>query len=270
MDRAMQERLVGASLLVLIAVLLIPWLLDGSSESVGQHSMERELILPGAPGSDLETRTISLDAPSRGGASSSPPALDTRRVKEVGDSTVKLVKQEVEPEVVAAAPVADQVSSKPNAVSAPSTSGNNTAASLASKSSDSDIEKTPTPVAVAVAAGDDSSQQAPAASVKVAKPATNSAPPATFSTPMREAAAVSDGTLGWAVQVGAFARQENAERLAERLRDKKYKAFVMRNVVDGRVRFRVRVGPVKQRADADLLAAALTEDRQPAKVLQHP
>jgi len=79
-----------------------------------------------------------------------------------------------------------------------------------------------------------------------------------------------EGAEGWAVQVGSFARQENAERLAERLRDKKYRAFVMRNVIDGRVRFRVRVGPVKERADADLLATALTEDRQPAKVLRHP
>ncbi len=44
----------------------------------------------------------------------------------------------------------------------------------------------------------------------------------------------------------------------------------MRNVIDGRVRFRVRVGPVTQRSEAELLAAALREDRQPARVLSHP
>ncbi len=60
MDRGLKERLVGAAVLVVLGVWLIPWVLDGSNEPVA--TAPGSLTLP-VPGSDeaLRSQTITLD-----------------------------------------------------------------------------------------------------------------------------------------------------------------------------------------------------------------
>lgn len=74
----------------------------------------------------------------------------------------------------------------------------------------------------------------------------------------------------WAVQVGSFSSETNARRLASLLESSDYPAFVVRNVVDGRVMYRVRVGPEPDRERAEALAERLREDRQQAQLVRHP
>ena len=75
---------------------------------------------------------------------------------------------------------------------------------------------------------------------------------------------------GWAVQVGSFSNETNARRLAETLDRAGYRAFVARHVVDGVVRFRVRVGPEPERESADALAVRLADEGQQTRVVPHP
>ncbi len=79
-----------------------------------------------------------------------------------------------------------------------------------------------------------------------------------------------DAVSGWAVQVGSFSSEENAERLAAKLRDRGYPAFVALSLVDGQSMHRVRVGPEPDRGRAETLADRLRRDGQTGKLVEHP
>jgi len=73
----------------------------------------------------------------------------------------------------------------------------------------------------------------------------------------------------WAVQVGTFSKEANAERLVKQLRDQGQSAFVMPlKSSGGSTLYRVRIGPMQDRASAE---AALRDLKSPgAKVVSHP
>lgn len=72
----------------------------------------------------------------------------------------------------------------------------------------------------------------------------------------------------WAVQVGTFSKEANAQRLVKELRDQGQSAFVMPLKSGGATLYRVRIGPMKDRAGAE---AALRELKSAgAKVVSHP
>ncbi len=75
---------------------------------------------------------------------------------------------------------------------------------------------------------------------------------------------------GWAVQVGVFGQEENANSLRDRLRQAGLAAFVQR--IDGNgVNWRVRVGPEAERANADRLKDTLKSRHQlDGLVVSHP
>ena len=76
------------------------------------------------------------------------------------------------------------------------------------------------------------------------------APPAA---PKPRAPAASD--IGFAVQLGAFSRQADADALVARARDAGFRAFTERVTTEQGTLVRVRVGPVSTRAEADQLQA---------------
>ncbi len=267
MERATQERLVGATLLIVAGVILIPWLLDGSMTESGVS--EQELVLPGGNDSGNETRRITLDVPAQEAASATPGPreIDSRSVRDVDQPAAAMNLPTPETRETS-------TSIPPARFAKPMTEQQTPPAAAVDESPDNANEEPPQAAPASAAANTPAdpqeAQSAPEVVARAPEPSTAapaSSPP--VSAPV-EAVPATATANAWAVQVGSFASQENAERLAERLRGKSYKAFVMRNVVDGRVRFRVRVGPVAQRSEADLLATALQEDRQPARVLSHP
>jgi DedD protein len=72
----------------------------------------------------------------------------------------------------------------------------------------------------------------------------------------------------WAVQIGTFSKEANAQRLVKQLRDQGQSAFVMPLKSGGATLYRVRVGPMKDRAGAE---AALRDLKAAgAKVVSHP
>lgn len=74
----------------------------------------------------------------------------------------------------------------------------------------------------------------------------------------------------WAVQLGSFGNQENAERLAADLRKAGHAAFLSQVSTANGQRHRVRIGPQKDREAADAVAARLKSEGLDAKVLPHP
>jgi DedD protein len=89
-------------------------------------------------------------------------------------------------------------------------------------------------------------------------------------TPQRPLASAAEApTSGrWAVQVGTFSKEANAERLAKQLRDQGQSAFVMPVKSGATTLYRVRIGPMKDRASAE---AALREVKSPgAAVVPNP
>ncbi len=73
---------------------------------------------------------------------------------------------------------------------------------------------------------------------------------------------VVDAPAGFAVQVGAFSEAPAAELLARRLRDRGLPVYVAPAVSGEAERWRVRVGPVASREEADQLARRLERDEQ--------
>jgi cell division septation protein DedD len=69
------------------------------------------------------------------------------------------------------------------------------------------------------------------------------------------------------VQLGVFSVQANAERLAQELRTQGFHALVSESGGGGRPLWRVRAGPVAERAAADALSAKLRAAGHPGSVV---
>jgi DedD protein len=91
--------------------------------------------------------------------------------------------------------------------------------------------------------------------------------PGRTESPPSGSSADSGDESAWVVQLGSFASEDNAERLAGELKSHGYKAFVSRLGSGTRTRFRVRVGPEQERARAENLAERLRRDGRQAVVL---
>lgn len=81
-----------------------------------------------------------------------------------------------------------------------------------------------------------------------------------------------DELASWAVQVGSFSRESNALGLREKLREQGFSAYVDRIERDGQGPvYRLRVGPVVEREEAETLLDELHEDADlDGLVVSHP
>jgi len=84
-------------------------------------------------------------------------------------------------------------------------------------------------------------------------------------------APTSESTTGmWAVQLGSFSNQANAERLAADLRKSGYAAFLSQLNTSSGSLHRVRIGPQKDRESAEAVAGKLNGDGHKGQVVPHP
>ena len=193
MDRALKERIIGAAVLVVFVVLVVPIFLDGPPEE--GEIISKSVPLPGQEDSG-ESRTVVL-------------ARD---------------RDEPVPNAVAAEPQAQTERPQPKA-----------------------------------------------------EPPAESAPPqeqpdAPDPVPQRQAApAEATSTTGmWAVQLGSFGNQQNAERLAADLRKQGFAAFLSQLSTDSGQLHRVRIGPQKDRESAEAMADRLQKAGHKGQVVPHP
>ena len=96
------------------------------------------------------------------------------------------------------------------------------------------------------------------------------ATPAATTTTNKTVVATESTTGMWAVQLGSFSNQENAERLAADLRKQGYAAFLSQLKTDSGALHRVRIGPQKDRDSAESVAAKLGGAGHKGQVVPHP
>jgi cell division septation protein DedD len=230
MDEQLKARLIGAVVLVAIAVLLIPELLSG-------RKAEEPAAAATAGTTAHGTRTYTIDL--SGGATAS-------QATEPGSQPAP---------AVTALPVPPQPQPQPQAQAA--TAAEDTDPSPPDKVGPA---ATPQPAAKAPAAV---SPTSPPAAKAAAPPAP--APAATAASGAKPAPAPSKG--GMAVQVGAFSTAAAANKLIGQLKGAGFSAYPAPISKSGKTLHRVRVGPVGSRAEADQLAAKLKARGLPATVV---
>ena len=81
---------------------------------------------------------------------------------------------------------------------------------------------------------------------------------------------VESSTGMWAVQLGSFSSAENANRLASGLRKEGFAAFLSQTTSGSKSLHRVRIGPQKDRAAAEAVAAKLSAAGHKGQVVPHP
>jgi DedD protein len=211
-----KERLTGALILVALLVILVPELLSGRAPRHGGDAVPE--ARPATEGPPLRTYTLDLAAP----ADATPAGQSALNVKPA-DAAVALPAP-------AAAPI-------PGPEAAP--------AALP-----------PTVAAAAPPATEATPRPAPAAKPEPApRPAAATASPSAAPTSASAKPAPASGK-GWFVQVGSFAKRENAQRYVQQLGKQGYTA----QVLGGGTLFRVRVGPVADRPAAAALQSRLAGD----------
>ena len=206
MDRALKERIIGAAVLVIFVVLVVPVFLDGPPQN-GEIVSER-VPLPGQA-ADGETRTVVLDRDR--------------------DEPVPVPVPVTQPETERQQSAQPEPEAEPQRHSEPESE----------PESESESEPAPEPAPV--------------------KPATQQPAPA------------GDSTTGmWAVQLGSFGNQQNAERLAADLRKQGFAAFLSQLSTDSGELHRVRIGPQKDRESAEAVAERLAKAGHKGQVVPHP
>ncbi|HEX6999792.1 MAG TPA: SPOR domain-containing protein [Gammaproteobacteria bacterium] len=225
MEQGLKERLIGAAVLVGLGVWLIPWVLDGSGP---EEQAATELELPAQEALPMRTHTIDLSEPRETPAS--PAASVTPE---------RVSRAEAEP----AAPPSPAANPQP---AAPQTANAETPEDDAPAATVAAAEPAAAPSGDAPEASDEAAEPPAAAAKLEAEP--QKAPEAS-----RPAASGE-----WMVQLGSFGQEENAKRLAERVRTFGYRPDISNVRAGGRLMYRVRVGPHATRGQAEAAASSLS------------
>ena len=210
MDRALKERIIGAIVLVVAVVVVVPVFLDGPSDDA--EIISESINLPGQANDG--TRTIVLDRD----------------------------RSEPVPQTPAQSPAVE-----PEGATTPQST-------IAS----APVESEPEPV------------EEPVATASEPEPAPETRPERTEAPAAAPAVASRSSTGMWAVQLGSFSNQGNAERLAADLRQQGFAAFLSDVSTDDGVLHRVRIGPQKDRESAEVMAARLGRAGHKGQVVPHP
>jgi cell division septation protein DedD len=236
MDQQLKARLIGASVLVLIAVLLIPELLSG-----------RKADTSSAPAADSArgTRTYTIDL---GGATATRPGPSVP-APVVPAPPVDTGRANTAPRPTAPTTAREQ--------GARATAGD-AAASIDTPAAASDDAASIDVPAAARPDGAGPNTRAPTVTATVA-PAV-----ATPAAPEQPASAT---RRGWSVQVGAFSSSATANKLVGDLRQDGFDAYVAPLQRSGKTLHRVRVGPEDSRAAAERLAGRLQGRKLPVTVV---
>jgi DedD protein len=227
-ERHVKERLIGAAVLMAAAIILVPEMLSGPPEEkraetprpsgetpVKTYTIDLSGSTSAAPGGEVpDTRA----PPSEASPAGAPEPAGVESGGEAPQADPESESSETAGQVAASAPLESPQTTTPSA--APSVSA-----------------ATPAPPA---ASGPVAARQPP--------PAVEPAPRAAIAT---AASAPKSPGSGWAVQLGSFSSQATAERLSAELRRDGYDAFVMPVKSNSATLYRVRIGPVPSREQAD-------------------
>ncbi|HEX4854501.1 SPOR domain-containing protein [Arenimonas sp.] len=221
MDSALKQRLIGAAVLVALAMIFLPMLLKGP-DPTEPDAARVPLEMPAAPDQAFETREVPLtlpapEAPDGGvlGMDTRPPASDDPNAVATVDQTgLPPARTDVEPEPEdAPATAVDAATGLPEPAPAP-------------------VAAAPTPAA--------------AAATPTPEPAPVAAP-----SPVEPALPATAAGGRYVVNVGSFSNLANARSLADKLRSRGLPLTSESVDVGGKPAMRLRVGPYGDRTAAE-------------------
>ncbi|RRN56547.1 SPOR domain-containing protein [Pseudoxanthomonas sp. SGNA-20] len=331
MDTTLKQRLIGAAVLVALAVIFLPMLVQGPAPDSGVADVSTRV--PDAPASGYETRELPLlgapaevDAPAPapeaeaaatdGEAAEAAPDPATaagrwavtfgayasekdaeavinrlrqaglegfserttvgdrpawrvrvgpfadRALAEAGRLRAVRIRNDVNAQVIALDAGAGEAAPAAAAATAPDTAA--AAAPAATTASAATTATTPQPAAAQPAPARDAPRPAattPAPAKTTATPAKSATASTSAATPSTSVPAPSPtpaaSNVGFAVQMGAFSSQADANALRDRLRAAGFSAIVQPVRTDKGTLHRVRVGPVATRTEAEQLRGRL-------------
>jgi DedD protein len=221
MDKALKQRLVGASVLIILAVIVLPMLLSGRSDTLKQES--RQIELPVKPDElSIETRRFPV------GVSNTPSPAQQARQQSEASGNGPAASASTPPEA------ALQEDIKPGQESL---SAANTIDTQSNPDSSTFVEAAPPAVtSITLSSGKDKD-------VNIAQNPDDS-----------------EITPRYLVQVASFSSEKLANALSEKLRSTNLPVVMdVVDRTAGRLH-RVRVGPYIERADADAVVASLRSE----------
>lgn len=234
MDKALKQRLVGASVLIILAVIVLPMLLSGRSDRLKHESSQIEL--PPKPDElSIETRRFPVGVPGR-----PVPAAEQETIENKESDNQEQIQTE-------SIDLASVTTEKPVAVAEIENDGDETRMTV----TESEDMQIPEIEPAETAATPDVLEQTPPVTSIILKSGKAE------SLDITEDTEASESTPRYLVQVASFSNEKNANSLADLLRAENLP--VLLDVVDrtaGRM-YRVRVGPYANRSDADTLVANL-------------
>jgi len=291
MDSSLKQRLLGAAVLIALAVIFVPMFMSDSAPRKSAEMETTNLAIPPAPDREFQQRVLPVEpapvasapAPAAPVAEAPAPGIapETAPEADAPPAAVPSVKPEPEaakPPAAAAPQPATPEPATPGAgadsrfyvhlgVYAELANANDLAAALKKGSHPAFTESTryQGKPAARVRVGPYASRAAaesarlrirelkpavPGSVIQLAADVTADAPASTLA-PARAGA--------WAVQLGAFKAEADANKLRDRLRSSGFASFVDKVDSDGATLWRVRAGPEVDRAAADKLRANIRE-----------
>ncbi|MGB8633909.1 MAG: SPOR domain-containing protein [Rhodanobacteraceae bacterium] len=275
----MKQRLLGAAVLIALAVVFVPMFFPGAPPKPESDNVSLEI--PAEPGSELKSQVFQLDVPAQSDAQSAQSAPTA-----AASAPVPVPTQAQAPAVSQSAPVPETAAAPAEAENKPATPVGTAAATRFAISlgvfantgnADSRLAKAKLlgypaymetvqisgKPAHAVRVGPfDGRAAAEAARLRLKAEMPGDKPSLVAlggsSSKDAPASAVADNAAGgWAVQLAASRSRDDAMRLRDTVRKAGFEAFVDDTRDSEGTWWRVRVGPRTQRADAEALKKAI-------------
>ena len=293
MDLSLKQRLLGAAVLIALAVIFVPMFISGTAPQKSAEVETTSLAIPPAPDREFQQRVLPLEPPPE---TSPPPAA-------AGDAVTTVDTGGAAPAVTPtqSAPVADATPPKPAEPTAPAAAEPPPVAATAPKplpgqaadgrffvhlgvyanarnaqdlvatlkkggypafAEASEYQGKPAERVRVGPFADRAAAEASRLRIKQLKPAlpgsvVQLAQDAAADAPASAVPATRAGS--WAVQLGAFKAEDDAAKIRERLRKAGFTAFVDKVDSNGATLWRVRAGPEVDRGAADRLRSGIKD-----------
>ena len=234
MDRRVKERLVGATILVALIVLVVPELLSGPKPSStppleqGLPATTREVQVDLAT-SQLTSEPQAASAPASGASPVAPAGVPDTGAAPGGQTQ-------------ASSPASGEGAANPAASSSPGNELRPSITTLRAQESPPQLETVPPPP--------------------------KSQPGTTRSQAVGDASVQRRGGSAWAVQLGSFASKANAEKLVHQLQPSAGSSvYLVTSGSGSSLRFRVRMGPLADRGAAERAIGKLKSQGHTATIV---
>lgn len=242
MENRLKQRLTGAAILVALIVMLVPEMFHGQRGNVA--------AVTGSSGEGPPVRSYTIDlsnSPTRTGPLQSTPAGAASGAAGAGNDEQPPSAPHPEQSTPSTAPVMHDIASPGRPTVQPSSAPVTTAPAIVAPVVT--VPVTAAPVTAMPKPG------APSASA--------SSRPRAAATSSRSASAA-----GWQVQLGLFAKRDNAERLAHNAQSQGFAVSISN--ADAKGLYRVYEGGMNERSAAEAYAARLKDHGLPAAVVASP